>query len=188
MPRTYVRLSLEERLWRHVNKDGPVLRTDLGPCWLWTGGDNGHGYGTIRPHPGPGSVYVHRLSYELAHGPIPDGLELDHLCRLTRCVRPDHLEPVTQKENHRRTTHPRALRFCLVCTTPFIPKSHQGGRRFCSLRCSWVARRKPKGKCAVAGCGGTVESQSFCSKHRWRFRMYGDPLASAKDRHLAITI
>jgi hypothetical protein len=45
---------------------------------------------------------AHRLSYVLAEGPIPEALVLDHLCRKKRCVRPDHLEPVTVMENSRR--------------------------------------------------------------------------------------
>ena len=47
-------------------------------------------------------VYAHRASYELAKGPIPDGMHLDHLCRVTCCINPDHLEPVTNRENARR--------------------------------------------------------------------------------------
>lgn len=45
---------------------------------------------------------VHRIAYELLVGPIPDGLQLDHLCRVRNCVNPDHLEPVTGQENMRR--------------------------------------------------------------------------------------
>lgn len=65
-------------------------------CWLWTGPTDGHGYGRA------GRVRAHRFSYELLVGPIPDGLVLDHLCRVPLCVRPDHLEPVTDGENTRR--------------------------------------------------------------------------------------
>ena len=85
-----------ERFWEKVNK------TDT--CWLWTAADNGHGYPIF--HLREGDVwkqrYAHRLSYQWAVGPIPDGLTIDHLCRVTRCVRPDHLEAVTQGENDRR--------------------------------------------------------------------------------------
>ena len=52
---------------------------------------------------------AHRLTYEATHGPIPSGLTLDHLCRNRRCVNPDHLEPVTNRENILRGTSPSAL-------------------------------------------------------------------------------
>jgi len=76
------------------------------PCWIWAGAGNGHGYGRrqIRGR----TFMAHRLSYEQARGPIPAGLELDHLCRVTMCVNPDHLEPVTRAENIRRGTSPFA--------------------------------------------------------------------------------
>lgn len=70
-------------------------------CWLWTGAANGNGYGHISINKKP--VKAHRLSYELHKGSIPTGLVIDHLCRNRRCVRPDHLEAVTQKENLRRS-------------------------------------------------------------------------------------
>lgn len=72
-------------------------------CWLWTGPENGTGYG--RPFYDGRRVYAHRLIYELLVGPIPEGLQLDHLCRNRGCVSPWHLEPVTCQENLRRGRH-----------------------------------------------------------------------------------
>lgn len=76
-------------------------------CWLWQKPLDG-GYGRIwvngRHH------LAHRYVYELLVGPIPDGLHLDHLCRVTNCVNPDHLEPVTCAENIRRGTCPQQRR------------------------------------------------------------------------------
>lgn len=69
-------------------------------CWLWRGSLNIYGYGRIKFH--GESVFVHRLSYETLVGPIPDGLVIDHLCRVRNCVNPDHMEPVTNSENIRR--------------------------------------------------------------------------------------
>jgi hypothetical protein len=94
--------SDEERVqwfWRKVNRDGPLPqeRPDLGPCWLWTGATNGDGYG--RTEWDEGQQPAHRVAYELIVGPIPDGLDLDHLCRVHACVRPEHLDPVTRREN-----------------------------------------------------------------------------------------
>lgn len=71
-----------------------------GDCWIWTGAHSANGYGRIWD--GTRVVAAHRLVYENLVGPIPDGLEMDHLCRVPACVNPDHLEPVTAKENNRR--------------------------------------------------------------------------------------
>lgn len=69
-------------------------------CWLWTASDNGRGYGRVKMN---GSMQqAHRVFYELANGPIPDGHDIDHLCRVTWCVNPSHLEPVTHRTNVQR--------------------------------------------------------------------------------------
>lgn len=68
-------------------------------CILWTGSTS-QGYGTFRVS--GRHTKAHRAAYEHAHGPIPPGLCIDHLCRTPACVNPDHLEPVTPKENVRR--------------------------------------------------------------------------------------
>ena len=93
--------GLAARLWEKVDKSGD--------CWLWLG-SLGHGgrYGSI--HRGDGMVPAHRVAYELTIGPIPAGMEIDHLCRTPRCVRPDHLEPVTHRENMRRGRLAQAVR------------------------------------------------------------------------------
>lgn len=66
-------------------------------CWIWIGSIDRYGYGRIH-----GGEHAHRVFYEEHVGPIPPGLQLDHLCRVTLCVNPDHLEPVTAAENQRR--------------------------------------------------------------------------------------
>ncbi len=68
-------------------------------CWLFQGAKRS-GYGQISVE--GKNKQAHRVSYEVNVGPIPEGLELDHLCRATNCVNPDHLEPVTHAENIRR--------------------------------------------------------------------------------------
>lgn len=73
---------------------GRVVKTQS--CWLWTGAMTG-GYGQVRF--AGGFIRAHRLAYELTNGQIPDGLDLDHLCRVTNCVNPAHLEPVTRPVN-----------------------------------------------------------------------------------------
>jgi hypothetical protein len=72
---------------------------DTGTCWLWTGTRARNGYGRFRKDHGGPSFAAHRLAYELLVGPIPEGHDLDHLCRVRRCVNPAHLEPVTRAVN-----------------------------------------------------------------------------------------
>jgi hypothetical protein len=81
-----------DRFWPKVDA--------AGICWEWRGTCNRLGYGqfSIKHR----HVMAHRVAWELLVGPIPDGLELDHLCRNHGCVNPDHLEPVTHAENMRR--------------------------------------------------------------------------------------
>jgi hypothetical protein len=88
--------DLLERLMEHV-------RVEPGGCWLWTGRCDSNGYGrfaigskiagTFR------SASSHRVAYELLVGPIPEGLQIDHLCRQKACVNPGHMEPVPQWVN-----------------------------------------------------------------------------------------
>lgn len=70
-----------------------VLVTETG-CWQFTGYVNPQGYGQVGRN-----IRTHRLMYEAVRGPIPDGLQLDHLCRNRACCNPDHLEAVTSRVN-----------------------------------------------------------------------------------------
>jgi hypothetical protein len=96
--------TLEERFYAKVQK------TDS--CWVWIGARHSQGYGqlftanTVNGNPRPEKA--HRVAYELLIGPIPDGLQIDHLCRNKVCVNPAHLEAVTQKENLARRQRPAA--------------------------------------------------------------------------------
>lgn len=71
-------------------------------CWVWTGASGSNGYGYVSRGRSLTKVLAHRVVYTMRHGQIPDGLPLDHLCRRSICVNPDHLEPVTVAENNRR--------------------------------------------------------------------------------------
>lgn len=99
------RVPAEVRFWQKVVK-GP-------DCWEWTGFVT-RGYGYLgkggSSDSGTGTHLVHRFSYELHVGPIPEGLTIDHLCANTRCVNPAHLEPVTLAENTRRAAARRRAR------------------------------------------------------------------------------
>ncbi len=82
-------LPPEVRFWAKVDKSGD--------CWLWTARLSHNGYGRFV------NQAAHRTAYEMLVGPIPEGMQLDHLCRVRRCVNPSHLEPVTPRENLMRS-------------------------------------------------------------------------------------
>lgn len=92
--------SAIKRFWDRVDKSGT--------CWLWTGPVNLKGYGQFVPSSGLPHLGAHRFAYIIAKGAIPDGLVIDHLCRVRNCVNPDHLEPVTNKVNILRGISPSA--------------------------------------------------------------------------------
>lgn len=101
MKRPELYMPLLERLENATTKtpgSGPWMN-----CWLFTGQLNKDGYGKLRlPYSKRLYRFAHRIAYESVKGPIPDDLEIDHLCRVRNCVNPDHLEPVTHLENMRR--------------------------------------------------------------------------------------
>ena len=119
-------------------------------CWEWTGRRTNQGYGCI-------GVYVdgkqkfklaHRVSYETFRGPIPDGLQLDHLCRVRYCVNPDHLEPVTGSENVQRSpltlAHINAKKTHCVNGHEYTPENtgrDAKGYRYCRACIAAAARR-----------------------------------------------
>lgn len=78
-----------------------------GPCWVWLGKPSNHGYGVAYYKDRQQAAY--RGVWQFLVGPIPKGLELDHLCRNRMCVNPDHLELVTRRVNMLRGVHPSAL-------------------------------------------------------------------------------
>lgn len=84
-------VSPELRFWSKVDKTES--------CWVWVAGKRrGYGHFFLNGN----SISAHRFSYELLVSKIPEGLQLDHLCKNRSCVNPDHLEPVTLQENLRR--------------------------------------------------------------------------------------
>lgn len=130
-----------DRFWDKVRRSGED------DCWEWTAYTTPRGYGHFAIRHGL-KMLAHRFAYELLVGPIPEGLELDHtchtkdpacvagdLCSHRRCVNPAHLEPVTKRENGKRS---RAGVFYSAKTQ--CPSGHAydeentrwyGGRRYC---------------------------------------------------------
>lgn len=102
----------------HLN----VLRPADTGCWLWVGTTAATGYGTLKS--GQSHYLAHRVSYVLHCGPIPDGLHIDHLCRVRCCVNPDHLEPVTIGENTRRGRSAEVTR-ARYATITHCPQGHE---------------------------------------------------------------
>lgn len=94
------RIPLEDRFWPKVDKNGPIpdYAPHLGQCWIWTGCITKGGYGQINSGGKHGRILAaHRVSYEIANGPLPHGdrsHHVDHLCRVTACCNPAHLEYV----------------------------------------------------------------------------------------------
>lgn len=87
------RQSRAERFW------SKVAVTEPDACWPWQAHVDAAGYGRFRLGRVAGVGYAHRVAYEMTHGVLPAGLEVDHLCRYRRCVNPAHLEAVTHREN-----------------------------------------------------------------------------------------
>src|SRR6266550_4607552 len=136
----YERAPAHSRFWAKVDRDGPLskYRPDLGPCWIWTGAKSGERgtplYGAFVWDRKTGGA--HRFSYEQEHGQIPDGLEPDHLCKNTLCVRPSHLEIVTRQENQKRSNSVSGLN----ARKTHCPRGHSlvdayrhCGRRVCRI-------------------------------------------------------
>lgn len=96
-------------------------------CWHWLGYKNARGYGYVsfagKNH------RVHRLVYQTLVGPIPDGLELDHKCRVRHCCNPDHLEPVTHQENVIRAKRRPYCRAGHLLSEENIRRTNDGIRR-----------------------------------------------------------
>lgn len=114
--------SVAARFWPKVDQ--------AGECWLWTGGRNAKGYGVIQVlgvnHP------AHRVAVMLSGETIPEGMVVDHLCRVRACVRRSHLEVVTSRENTMRgQTIPAANLAKTLCPRGHEYSHRADGARYC---------------------------------------------------------
>ena len=132
---------ITRRFWSYVDKT-PT-------CWIWTGWHNGRypGFST-----GNTKLGAHRFSYELHKGPIPEGAVIDHLCKVTMCVNPDHLEAVTNQENILRGDSPRVMslrrrpdqQMCGTGRHPWVPGAKRCAACKLEANRAYRARRKEK--------------------------------------------
>ena len=91
--RPYTKKDPQLRFWPKVNKEAP------NGCWEWTGSLSTDGYGRFSLN--CKGIQAHRYSYEIAYGPIPGKLECDHTCHNRKCVNPEHLQTLLQRDNVR---------------------------------------------------------------------------------------
>ena len=122
--------------WKKVNKAGPIVGPDLGPCWLWTAAKR-RGYGAFGI--GGKMKSAHRVSLEEVNGPIPDGFQIHHRCEVRACVNPAHLQTVTPRD-HLIELSPNGLTYKnarkTMCVnghalTPENTKRRSNGARLC---------------------------------------------------------
>jgi hypothetical protein len=150
-----------------------VIRTD--GCWAWSAAITRGGYGHfwVDGH----HVSAHRFAYELLVGPIPEGLTLDHLCRVRHCVNPAHLEPVTMRENNLRGDAPparNAAKTHCVHGHPFDEENtyqHPRRSRVCQT-CQTEGRRRyrERRKAQIAADPSVVEHGLLSTYNNWGCR------------------
>jgi len=90
-------MTVDERFWDSIDKNGPIANHMDSRCWIWVGNERGNGYGQILVD--GKKVQAHRYSYELYYGTIPTGMLICHHCDVPLCVNPDHLFLGTSRDN-----------------------------------------------------------------------------------------
>ena len=118
-------------------------------CYPWKGSRNRDGYGQLKRD--GITVGAHRAAYEALFGPVPAGMELDHLCRVRDCVNPLHLEAVTHAENMRRTAGLKPPKTTCDSGHEFTPENtyiRPNGCRTCR-QCNKAIKRKARARVAA---------------------------------------
>jgi len=131
---------LPERFWSKVQarKASDLVRSH---CWIWTANSTPK-YG--RFWLGKAGVLAHRHAYEVLVGPVPKGLQLDHLCRVKLCVRPTHLEPVTNAENLTRALVALRGEVCPKCGTPYEGRSRRCKPCVRAYKTEWARQERER--------------------------------------------
>jgi hypothetical protein len=135
MPRTRY-IDDADRIRRNVEIDPET------GCWNWQLCLKENGYGRVNV--GGKLWHSHRLAYEAFIGEIPDGLDLDHLCRNRACCNPEHLEPVTARENHHRSPVSNASKTHCPANHPYTPENVYWARGGTARRCRICTREATK--------------------------------------------
>ena len=141
-------------------------------CWLWTKALTSAGYGAW-PVPELRAGRAHRVTYELFHGPIPEGLYIDHKCGVRHCVNPGHLRAVTPAVNSiQNSTGVSAINFekadCDHGHGPLVDHPYWPGRRYCAA-CAAERNRSNQRRRKALGIEPQTPIQPMCRKglHRW---------------------
>ncbi len=141
-------LCVRDWLAERISKDSRGYST---PCWVWQLSTATNGYARARPPGGTRHLAVHRVAYEEFRGPIPEGLEIDHLCSNRACVNPDHLEAVTHAENMKRFNWKRSVCLHGHPLEGANIKMFADGRRTCrTCNDAWFRARQARRRAAAA--------------------------------------
>lgn len=168
--KTAIHGSLEKKFEFYVERSTEECSTwgaQLTGCWHWGGTLSENGYGLISGPQREGSdtpsstpIRAHRFSYETTHGPVPDGLEVDHRCRVRPCVNPAHLEAVTSQVNNLRGTSMAAVH----AAKTRCPEGHEydGSGSRGDRTCSRCIRSHSLGRNTGVGSGGYQATRTHC--------------------------
>lgn len=145
-----------KRFWPKVNKSGPIIRQELGPCWEWMAAREKKGYGKFGVSNPRRLVKASRFVWELERGPIPEGLWVLHRCDHPPCVNPAHLFLGTARDNNRDTAskgrcaaqrNPQRYAAALAKGRTTIQARAAARPDPLCVHCKRPARRNWKGRC-----------------------------------------